>query len=135
MNIPKETRRQSYEAAQQDAATRRRIILEILTERGGMTAREVAAELHRRGITPSMERNFAAPRLTELKEAGKIEVSGKKICDYTGRSVAVWTTRGAREAPQGLCGERTSDGVNELSGLPASEEYEVREDEKEVSII
>jgi len=97
MNIPKETRRQSYEAAQQDAATRRRIILEILTERGGMTAREVAAELHRRGITPSMERNFAAPRLTELKDTGKIEVSGKKICDCTGRSVAVWTVTKDKE--------------------------------------
>ena len=132
-NVTEETRRESYGAAKQDAAARRRVILEILTERGGMTAREVAAELHRRGITPSIERNFAAPRLTELKEAGKTEASGKKICDYTGRCVTIWTIRGPREAPQGLCGERTSDGVNELSGLPVSEEYEVREDEKEVS--
>lgn len=93
MNIPQETRRESYGAAKQDAAGRRRVILEILTECGGMTAREVAAELHRRGITPSNERNFAAPRLTELKEAGKIEASGKKICDYTGRSVAVWVVK------------------------------------------
>jgi predicted ArsR family transcriptional regulator len=93
MNIPKETRRESYDAAIQEAATRRRVILEILTERGQLTAREVAAELHRRGITPSGERNFAAPRLTELKEAGKIEASGKKICDLTGRSVAVWTVK------------------------------------------
>ena len=52
MNIPQETRRESYEAAKQDAAVRRRVILEILTEKGGMTAREVAGELHRRGITP-----------------------------------------------------------------------------------
>lgn len=93
MDIPKETRRESYGAAMQDAAARRHIILEILTENGGMTAREVAAELHRRGITPSNERNFAAPRLTELKAAGKIEVTGKKICDYTGRSVAVWVVK------------------------------------------
>jgi len=93
MNIPDETRRESYETAKQDAAARRRVILEILRERGGMTAREVAAELHRRGITPSIERNFAAPRLTELKEAGKIEASGKKICDYTGRSVTIWAAK------------------------------------------
>lgn len=93
MNIPQETRRESYHAAKQDTAGRRRVIYEILKERGPMTAREVAAELHRRGITATEERNFAAPRLTELKEAGKIEASGKKICDRTGRSVAVWTVK------------------------------------------
>lgn len=90
MEITKETRRESYGAAKQDAAARRRVILEILTERGQLTAREVAAELHRRGITPSDERNYSAPRLTELKAAGQVEVTGKKICDRTGRSVAVW---------------------------------------------
>ena len=93
MNIPNETRRESYGAAMQDAAARRRVILEILRERDGMTAREVAAELHWRGITPSIERNFAASRLTELKEAGEIEASGKKICDYTGRSVTIWAAK------------------------------------------
>lgn len=93
MNIPQETRRESYRAAKQDAAGRRGVIYEILKERGGMTAREVAAELHRRAITATEERNFAAPRLTELKEAGKIEATGKKICDRTGRSVAVWAVK------------------------------------------
>ena len=87
------TRRESCEAAKQDTAARRRVILEILTEHGGMTAREVAGELHRRGITPTDERNFAAPRLTELKEAGKIHAVGKKICAHSGRSVAVWAVR------------------------------------------
>jgi len=98
-NIPQhlltqETRRESFEAAKQDAAARRRVILEILTERGGMTAREVAGELHRRGITPSDERNFAAPRLTELYKDGKIKVTGKKLCTHSGRNVAVWAVRG-----------------------------------------
>ena len=93
MDIPQETRRESYEAAKQDAAARRRVILEILTEHGGMTAREVAGELHRRGITPTDERNFAAPRLTELYKAGKIHAVGKKICAHSGRSVAVWAVK------------------------------------------
>lgn len=94
MNISQETRRESYHAAKQDAAARRRVILEILTENGGMTAREVSAELHRRGITPTDERNYAAPRLTELYKAGKITTTGKKRCPQTGRSVAVWALRG-----------------------------------------
>jgi|LSQX01.3.fsa_nt_gb predicted ArsR family transcriptional regulator len=93
MEITKETRRESYGAAKQDAAARRRVILEILTERGQLTAREVAAELYRRGITPSDERNYSAPRLTELKAAGQVEVTGKTICDRTGRSVAVWAVK------------------------------------------
>ena len=95
MDIPQETRRESYEAAKQDAAARRRVILEILAEhRGGMTAREVAGELHRRGVVPTDERNFAAPRLTELYKDGKITVTGKKICSHSGRNVAVWAVRG-----------------------------------------
>jgi len=91
--ITNTTRRESYGAVKQDAATRRRVILEILTENGGMTAREIAGELHRRGITPTDERNYAAPRLTELCKAGKITVTGKKICPQTGRNVAVWEVR------------------------------------------
>jgi hypothetical protein len=89
-SVTGETRRESYTAIQEDAAARRRVILSILTERGQLTAREIAAELHRRGITPSDERNYSAPRLTELREAGKVVVTGKKICDRTGRSVALW---------------------------------------------
>jgi len=95
LDILQGTRRESHKAAKQDAAARRRVILEILTERGGMTAREVAGELHRRGITPTDERNFSAPRLTELYKDGKITVTGKRICPQTGRNVAVWAVRRA----------------------------------------
>jgi hypothetical protein len=95
MSIPQQTRRESHIAANRDAADRRRVILEILTEHeNGMTAREVSSELHRRGITPTIERNYAAPRLTELYKAGKITTARKKICPQTGRNVAVWTVRG-----------------------------------------
>jgi len=93
MNIPQGTRRESHKAVKQDAAARRRVILEILAERGGLTAREVAGELHSRGITPTDERNFAAPRLTELYKDRKIIVTGKKLCPQTGRNVAVWAVR------------------------------------------
>ena len=92
-SITEETRLDSYHAVQPDAAIRRQLILDILTGSEGMTAQEIADELHRRGITPFEERNFAAPRLTELKAAGKIEVTGKKQCYRTGRSVAVWAVK------------------------------------------
>ena len=101
-SVTEETRRESYEAAKRDAAARRRrVVYEILKERGGMTAREVAAELHRRGITATDERNFAAPRLTELKEAGKIEATGKK---YVNTQAAAWQYgRSRRWATNGIC--------------------------------
>ena len=93
MNISDETRRESYDAAQRDTAERQRVILAILNGSEGMTAREVASELHRRGVTPSDERNYSAPRLTELKAAGQVEMTGKKICERSGRSVAVWAVK------------------------------------------
>jgi hypothetical protein len=95
MNIPHETRRDSHAAASRNAADRRRVILEILAEsENGMTAREIAGELHRRGITPTEERNYAAPRLTELNKDGKVNFTSKKLCPLTRRYVAVWTVRG-----------------------------------------
>lgn len=88
--ITKETRNDSYEAIKHDSATRRLVILEILKINDGMTAKEVAEELYRRGITPSDVHNYAAPRLTELYNEGKIEITGKKLCPHTLRNVAVW---------------------------------------------
>lgn len=94
MNIPKDTRRESYDKVLPTVRQRQTLILALLQERGPMTAQEVADELHRRGHTPSGERNFAAPRLTELKEAGSVEATGKKICGRTGRNVTVWAAKG-----------------------------------------
>jgi len=91
MSISKETRRQSYRAVLLTLTERQENVLNILKARGDMTAQEVAAELHRRGVTPSDERNFAAPRLTELAAIGLVWAVGKKICEKTGRTVAVWS--------------------------------------------
>ena len=90
MSIPKDTRRESYNAVLPTVKQRQSLILAILKERGPMTAQEVACELHRRGHTPTNERNFAAPRITELKETGAIEATGKRICSTSGRRVTVW---------------------------------------------
>ena len=90
MSITTETRRESYHAVIPTVDQRKDLILAILCERGPMTAQEMACELHKRGYTPTRERNFAAPRMTELKEAGLIEVVGKKKCFMSGRNVAVW---------------------------------------------
>lgn len=93
MDIAKETRRESYDAVLPTVKQRQSVIISILRERGPMTAQEVADELHRRGYTPSDERNLAAPRLTELRDAGQVEAVGKKICSKTCRNVTVWAAR------------------------------------------
>ena len=91
MEIPQKNRRESYQSIHPTAQTRRDAILQILRDCGDMTAQEIACELHWRGLTPTDERNFAAPRLTELYEATKVWPAGSKICGRSGRSVTVWT--------------------------------------------
>ena len=51
--------------------------------------------MHEKGYIPTTERNFAAPRLTEMSRDGIVEPVGKKKCKYTGRMVAVYSLREA----------------------------------------
>jgi len=85
--ITYETRREAHQSV--DKAKRNDQILEIL-KAGPMTAKEVAVELFRRGLTGSDDRNMAAPRLTEMVDAGRVKVTGKKRCIYTQKTVAVF---------------------------------------------
>ena len=55
-----------------------------------MTAKEIAVEMYKNGLIPTSERNFTAPRLTELSQNGVVEPIGKKKCQYTGKTVAVY---------------------------------------------
>jgi len=87
----KETRRESYNAVLPSLTVRQKTVLQILKDCGDMTAQEIAAELMRRGITPTDERNFSAPRLTELADMGLARAVGKKYCGKTGRKVSVWS--------------------------------------------
>lgn len=68
------------------------------------TAKELAVELYIDRLIPSTERNYTAPRLTELDHMGLVHVVDKKRCQYTGKKVAVY---------------RKSDGMKykELKGL------------------
>ncbi len=65
-------------------------ILEVLREYGPMTAKEVAVRLAAKGYVPDAERNWSAPRLTEMSHNGLVEPIGKKKCKYTGKTVAVY---------------------------------------------
>ena len=85
-----ETRRESHESI--DKQKRYSEILECIGS-NKMTAKEAAVEMFHRGYTTSSERNFTAPRLTEMCQKGLVEVVGKKKCQYTGKTVAIYEVR------------------------------------------
>jgi hypothetical protein len=61
----------------------------------GLTAKECAVAMKIEGYIPTSERNFTAPRLTEMTKKGIVEPIGKKKCAYTGKTVAVYSLRRA----------------------------------------
>lgn len=89
MSITTETRREGYEFAKEKKEIRANVILGVLGNRQ-MTVSEIVKELLDEGIIKYYDRNFVAPRLTELKEDGLVKVVGKRQCIMSGRMVAVW---------------------------------------------
>ena len=73
-----------------DKQKRYKQIIECLKESGDMTAKEIAVKMFNKGYIPTMERNYSAPRLSEMSKQGIVEPIGKKKCAYTGKTVAVY---------------------------------------------
>lgn len=86
--ITQQTRQMSFNDIQLKTKVRYEQILNRLDK--PKTAKEIAVELFELGIIPSSERNYTAPRLTELEKRGIVKAVGKKKCDYTGKMVAVY---------------------------------------------
>lgn len=78
----KETRRRSYDAVLPKRAARCRLILETLGNRE-LTASEITEELVAAGRIPYFNRNYVAPRLTELKEIGILTTVGRRMSPLT----------------------------------------------------
>lgn len=83
-----ETRAEAHE--QVDKRKRYSQIIECLSECAELTAKECAVIMMQKGYIPTSERNFTAPRLTELSDKGVVVQIGKKTCQYTGKKVAVY---------------------------------------------
>ena len=83
-----ETRQMSFDDIQDKTKIRYIQILNRLDR--PKTAKELAVELFDLGLIPSTERNYTAPRLTELAKMGFVKVVGKKKCEWTGKQVAVY---------------------------------------------
>lgn len=85
----KETRRQSYDAVLPKREKRCRLILETLGGRQ-MTASEITEELVAAGEIPYFNRNYAAPRLTEMKQMGILKTVGRRKATRSDATEAVW---------------------------------------------
>lgn len=83
------TRQLSFEDIKPKSKKRYEEILDRLMT-GRKTAKEVAVELFELGLIPSTERNYTAPRLTELEKMGLVKAVDKTKCKYTGKTVAVY---------------------------------------------
>lgn len=70
-------------------------IIQVLneTESEGLSAKQIANIMMQKGYIPTDERNFTAPRLTELCKKGVVEPIGKDICAYTGKKVTYYALR------------------------------------------
>jgi len=85
----RETRRESYEAILPKVNKRCGLILATLGSRE-MTVSEITDELVQQGHIPYFNRNYVAPRLTELKEMGVVETCGRRKATHSNATEAVW---------------------------------------------
>ena len=85
----KETRRESYDAVLPKVKERARLILETLGAKE-MTVSEITEELVNTGKIPYFNRNYVAPRLTELKDMGIVETCGRRKATRSDATEAVW---------------------------------------------
>ena len=95
--ITEECRNDSFKVV--DKQKRRKEILFIMRDIDDssriMTAMEVANEMMTHGFVDRLDRNNAAPRLTEMCEDGIIVKVGKKLDRWTGRNVTCYKIREA----------------------------------------
>lgn len=87
--ITKATRKASYEAVRPKVNERSRLVLETLGSRA-MTVSEITDELEASGKIPYYNRNYVAPRLTELKDMGVVETCGRRKSTRSQATEAVW---------------------------------------------
>ena len=84
-----DTRTEAHETV--DKKKRYKQIIDVLKANPkGLTAKEIACVMYCNRDIPTNERNFTAPRLTELSKMGIVEPIGKKKCSFTGKTVAVY---------------------------------------------
>lgn len=91
----KAARREAHNSVKSKINKRAQLVLDTLGDRE-MTASEIAEALLKSGAIPYFNRNFVAPRLTELKEAGILEIVGRRKATRSDICESIWARRKAR---------------------------------------
>lgn len=92
-NITTQTKKDSYKKL--DSSRKRKLVYECLEDKE-YTARELAEKMYntidKNGdrLLETEARQEVAPRLTELEKMGLVKATGKKKCEYTGKTVAIY---------------------------------------------
>lgn len=94
--ITKATRKESYDAVLPKVNERCRLVLETLGTKE-MTVSEITDELVSEGVLPYYNRNYVAPRLTDLKDMGVVETCGRRQSTKSTATEAVWRRKGAAQ--------------------------------------
>ena len=87
--ITLQTRREAYDAVAPKIKPRSLLILDTMGDRA-MTVSEITDELLAEGIIPYYDRNFVAPRMTEMRDFGIVEAVGRRQGTRSSRTEAVW---------------------------------------------
>lgn len=90
-SIALRNRREAYEKVKPKRPSRKDMILDVLAsgDPRGMTADEIGDCLVEAGKISNNSPNFTRPRLTELKEEGKVTIVGRRP-GKSGCDVSVW---------------------------------------------
>ncbi len=87
--ILRQDREEAYESVKPSIPKRKGEILSCLSNGEEMTVTEILEELVHRGVLIFPDRNYVAPRLSEMREDGLVEVVGHRP-SRTGRNEAIW---------------------------------------------
>ncbi len=85
----KTARRDAHESVKPKKNKRAVLILATLGVRK-MTASEITEELVKAGALPYFNRNFVAPRLSEMKDVGLVETVGRRKATRSNIQESVW---------------------------------------------
>lgn len=122
MSITEETRREAYYESREDAEKRRKLVYQTLKRCGPSTVDEIIAALIRDGTLIAYDRNYVAPRVTELKKDGLVVSDGTRTSHRSGKTVTVFRIADISEhkkaAPGGNDTESGHRGNNSDESIP-----------------
>jgi len=87
--IAKGNRKDAWDKMHIKENDRRRVVLEVLGDKE-MTVSEMVVALMDKGVLTWPNRNYVAPRVTELKEMGVLVQAGTRRSTISNRNETVW---------------------------------------------